>query len=259
MLDLLFCQEYAAKRIRFEAATDVGQYSALSVPTENVAIILEDTKRDVKLCRARPFIYGGLPILMNDGQCFDSLFTLIQNFQQHSDKLERTQLSISNKEAPLHQCALLSKAFEKRLIAYKTPLVPLDCFGPLLELVQPLQASEAANLNSYMRALLPHQAASHMPIERFYAFASAVESIACRRGTEVGEPAREIIYGMITYYRDELWDELTRLKEDQQPLPDRKNARHIPRSGLREKFTDTKEWKVFFEKCQKGGYISPDE
>jgi hypothetical protein len=36
-----------------------------------------------------------------------------------------------------------------------------------------------------------------MPLERFYAFASAVESIAYKRGTEVGDEARRIIYRLI--------------------------------------------------------------
>ncbi len=60
----------------------------------------------------------------------------------------------------------------------------------LLDIVQPLSEKESNNLRGYMRSLLPHPKATHMSIERFYAFASAIESIAQRRSSEVGDKAR---------------------------------------------------------------------
>jgi hypothetical protein len=48
-----------------------------------------------------------------------------------------------------------------------------------------------------MRSLLPNPKATHMSIERFYAFASAIESIAQRRSSEVGDRARRAIHQLI--------------------------------------------------------------
>ena len=41
------------------------------------------------------------------------------------------------------------------------------------------------------------QKATHLSIERFYAFASAIESIAQRRSPEVGDRARRAIHVLI--------------------------------------------------------------
>jgi hypothetical protein len=83
------------------------------------------------------------------------------------------------------------------VITYSTPLISLRSLGPLLSLIQPLSDKESNNLRGYLRSLLPHPKATHLPIERFYAFASAIESIAQRRSQEVGDKARRAIHLLI--------------------------------------------------------------
>ncbi len=114
-------------------------------------------------------------------------------------------------------------------------LVALKSFRPLLEIVQPLEEKEAENLRGYMRSLLPHQRATHMPIERFYAFASAIESIAFRRGDESGEEARQTIYRIIesTTRGPDSGGTSAVVPVDRDPKPDPKSAaaKPKPRSG----------------------------
>lgn len=79
----------------------------------------------------------------------------------------------------------------------KRYIVPLKAFRPLLEVAQPLDRQEAEGLRNYMKTLLLNPSDTYMLLERFYAFASAVESIAYKRGEEKGEEARTIIYAII--------------------------------------------------------------
>ena len=105
--------------------------------------------------------------------------------------------SEKDKSAPLPQCILIHRALARGTLTYQTPLIALRSLRTLLDIVQPLSEKEANNLRGYMRSLLPHPKATHMSIERFYAFASAIESLAQRRSSEVGDQARRAIHHLI--------------------------------------------------------------
>jgi hypothetical protein len=155
-----------------------------------------NASKDVDQCGARPYIFGLLEVSFPEaGQ--NSLLQVFHEFSKHQDFLETVKPQPDDREAPLPQCLLIHRALQRSVVTYKNPLVALKSFRPLLEIVQPLEEKEAENLRGYMRSLLPHPRATHMPLERFYAFASAVESIAYRRGSEVGDEARRIIYRLI--------------------------------------------------------------
>lgn len=76
-------------------------------------------------------------------------------------------------------------------------MISLKAIRPLIDIVQPLTEKETNNLRGYMKSLLPHPKATHISIERFYAFSSAIESIAQRRSGDVGERARKTIRALI--------------------------------------------------------------
>jgi hypothetical protein len=82
--------------------------------------------------------------------------------------------------------------------APQSPLVPLKKFRPLLELLQPLDETEANKLRDYMWALLDDRKAIHMRLERFYCYASAIESMAYSRSKDTGDQARKVIYKIIS-------------------------------------------------------------
>lgn len=195
VFDLLICQEYAVKAIRFVSGDVQTPFDADF--SENPLMVLHNAGRDVEQCAARPLIYGLQPLQLYDGREVESLLHVMHDFSHYSEFLERLTPSDNDRDAPLAQCRLLHRALSRDAIQYKTPLVALKSFRSLLELVQPLEEREAENLRVYMRSLLPHPRATHMPLERFYAFASAVESLAYRRGEEFGEESRRIIYRMI--------------------------------------------------------------
>lgn len=197
VLDLLLCQEYAVKEVNFAPGRE-SQYKEESVIRANsLSGAMLNASKDVDKCAARPFIFGLLPVNLPQTGQIESLLHVWHAFDKHQDYLGSIKPAEGDKEAPLNQCVLLHRALQRNVMTYQTPLVPLKSFRPLLELVQPLEEKESENLRGYMRSLLPHPRATHMPLERFYAFASAVESIAYRRGPEVGDEARRVIYRLI--------------------------------------------------------------
>ena len=157
-----------------------------------------NVSKDVDKCESRPFIYGLLPLQAGpNGKRSDSLLKMLYEFPEWNDFLLTLPRGDNDKGAPLPQCVLIHRAISRGALIYQTPLVSLRSLRPLLEIVQPLSEKESNNLRGYMRSLLPHPRATHMSIERFYAFASAIESIAQRRSAEVGDRARRGIHQLI--------------------------------------------------------------
>ena len=196
VFDLLLCQEYAVKEINFAPGREANYKEDTLIKTPSLSGAMLNASKDVDQCGARPYIFGLLEVNFTEsGQ--HPLLQVFHEFNKHQDTLEKVKPGESDREAPLPQCALVYRALQRQVITYKNPLVALRSFRPLLEIVQPLEEKEAENLRGYMRSLLPHPRATHMPLERFYAFASAVESIAYKRGAEVGDEARRIIYRLI--------------------------------------------------------------
>jgi hypothetical protein len=197
VLDLLLCQEYAVKEVNFAPGRE-SQYKEESViKASSLSGAMLNASKDVDKCAARPYVFGLLPVQFPQSGAAESLLHALHDFDKQKEYLLSIKPTADDKEAPLPQCVLLHRALSRNVITYQTPLVPLKSFRPLLELVQPLEEKEADNLRGYMRSLLPHPRATHMPLERFYAFASAVESIAYRRGAEAGDEARRVIYRLI--------------------------------------------------------------
>jgi hypothetical protein len=197
VLDLLLCQEYAVKEINFAPGRESQFKEESIIKANSLSGAMLNASKDVDKCAARPYIFGLLKVQSPEAGPVDSLLHVLYDFNKHQSYLQTIKPVDSDKEAPLPQCVLLHRALSRNVVTYQTPLVPLKSFRPLLELVQPLEEKEAENLRGYMRSLLPHPRATHMPLERFYAFASAVESIAYRRGPEVGDEARKVIYKLI--------------------------------------------------------------
>lgn len=197
VLDLLLCQECAVKEINFAPGRETSYNEESLITMGSLSAAMLNCSKEVDKCGARPFIFGPLPISLPETGPVDSLLQVLHEFNKHKTFLESIKPNEQDKEAPLPQCMLLHRALSRNVVTYKAPLVTLKSFRPLLEIVQPLEEKEAQNLRGYMRSLLPHPRATHMPLERFYAFASAVESIAYRRSSEVGDEARRIIYRLI--------------------------------------------------------------
>lgn len=78
--------------------------------------------------------------------------------------------------------------------------VPLEALGPLLELVEPLEKEEAEQLYDYLNCLLDAPGDEHISLGKFYAFASAVDSLAFKKDEQLGEEARKIIYALHRQY-----------------------------------------------------------
>ncbi|MBY0551843.1 MAG: hypothetical protein K2W95_31455 [Candidatus Obscuribacterales bacterium] len=197
VLDMLLCQEYAVKEINFAPGRESQYKEGTLIKAPSLSGAMLNASKDVDQCAARPYIFGLLPVNTPEQGAIESLLQVFYDFRKHNDFLQSIKPVESDRDAPLPQCVLLHRALSRNVLTYKTPLVALKSFRPLLEIVQPLEEKEAENLRGYMRSLLPHPRATHMPLERFYAFASAVESIAYRRGSETGDEARRIIYRLI--------------------------------------------------------------
>lgn len=198
VLDVLLCQEYSIKEVNF-APGRISRINdkALIVRAASLSGSLLQASKDVDKCQARPFIYGLLPLYFPESGRADVLLQVMFDFPKSRDYLTAVPGAEGDKQAPLPHCTLIHRALSRNVISYQTPLVPIKALRPLLEVVQPLNEKETENLRGYMRSLLPHPKATHMPIDRFYAFASAIESIAHRRGAEVGDQTRRIIYRLI--------------------------------------------------------------
>lgn len=198
VLDVLLCQEYAIKEINF-APGRISRINdkALIVRAASLSGAILQASKDVDTCQARSLIYGLMPVTFPELGRTDALLQVLYDFPRVKSYLESVPESEGDKQAPLKQCALLHRALSRNVVSYQTPLLPIKTLRQLLDVVQPLTEKELDNLRGYMRSLLPHPRATHMPIDRFYAFASAVESIAHRRGAEVGDQTRRIIYRLI--------------------------------------------------------------
>lgn len=198
VLDMLLCQEYAVKEISFTPGriSQVNEQATVLKAVSLSAVMLRVSK-EVDKCEARPFIYGMIPLQSADNRKTDSLLQMMYDFQQWQGFLQTVPPGGSDRKAPLPQCVLMHRALSRGGLIYQTAFVALRSFKPLLEIVHPLSDKESDNLRGYMRSLLPHPRATHMSIERFYAFASAIESIAQRRSSEVGDRARRAIHQLI--------------------------------------------------------------
>jgi hypothetical protein len=198
VLDVLLCQEFAVKEIAFTPGR-VNQVNeqAIIVNSSNIASVMLNVSKDVDLCESRPFIYGLLPVNSNFGQSAPSILHILHDFPIWQDKLATVSRGDKDKKAPLPQCALLHRALAGNVITYQRPLISIKSLKPLLNLLEPLSEKEMNNLRGYLRSLLPHPKATHLSIERFYAFASAIESMAQRRSQEVGDRARRGIHLLI--------------------------------------------------------------
>lgn len=198
VLDVLLCQEYAIKEVSF-APGRINQLNeqAIIVRASSLSGVMLNVSKDVDKCESRPFVYGLLPLQSSDGRAADSVLHVLHDFAAWNEHFAKVPKSDRDKMAPLPQCVLIHRALSRAAISYNTPLISLRSLRTLLEIVQPLSEKESNNLRGYMRSLLPHPKSTHMSIERFYAFASAIESIAQRRSSEVGDRARRAIHLLI--------------------------------------------------------------
>lgn len=200
VLDMLLCQEFAIKEVAFAPGRvkDLDEDS-LVVQAANISGTLLNVSKDVDKCEARSLIYGLIPTKDKRAKSTDSLLHLLYDFNKWEDSLERTPPVKKEKQAPLKECMLITRALRKGTLSYQTPMVPLKSLKQLIAILQPLSEKETNNLRGYMRSLLPHPKATHISIERFYAFASAIESIAQRRSDDVGDKARRTIHSLIQH------------------------------------------------------------
>lgn len=198
VLDVLLCQEHAIKEVNF-APGRVSRINdkALIVRASSLSGALLQSSKDVDRCQTRSLIYGLLPVHHSESGRTDALLQVLFDFDRWRDTLSAVPAADSDKQAPLNQCVLLHRALTRNVITYQAALVPIKSLRQLLDAIQPLSDRETENLRGYMRSLLPHPRATHMPIDRFYAFASAVESLAHRRGPETSEHTRRLIYRLI--------------------------------------------------------------
>lgn len=198
VLDVMLCQEYAIKEVRF-APGRINQLNeqANIFRASSLAGVMLNVSKDVDRCESRTLIYGLIPIGNKKNNKANSLLNLLHDFEEWEDFLLELPITAKDKSAPLPQCALIHRALASTALAYETPLVSLKALRPLLDIVQPLTEKEQNNLRGYMRSLLPNPRATHMSLERFYAFASAIESIAQRRSRDVGDRARRAIHQLI--------------------------------------------------------------
>ena len=197
VLDMLLCQEYAIKEVSF-APGRINQLNEQAIIVRaSLSGVMLNVSKDVDKCQSRPYIYGTFPLAMRDGKSADSLLHLLHDFSKWNNQLLKIPKSDKDKVAPLKECALIYRALSQGALIYTTPMVSLRSLKPLLDIVQPLTEKESNNLRGYMRSLLPQPKATHMNIDRFYAFASAIESLAQRRSNETGDKARRAIHQLI--------------------------------------------------------------
>jgi hypothetical protein len=198
VLDMLLCQEFAVKEVAFAPGriTQVNE-QAIIVRSSNIASVLLNVSKDVDKCESRPLIYGLLPVNARFGQTSPALLHILHDFDQWQPELANVPSGDKDKEAPLPQCRLIHRALSRGVLNYQRPLIAIKMLKHLLAILEPLTEKESNNLRGYLRSLLPHPKATYLSIERFYAFASAIESIAQRRSTEVGDRARRAIHALI--------------------------------------------------------------
>lgn len=206
VIDVLLCQEFAIKEISFSPGRLPQLNENAVMQSASLSSIVLNVSKDVDKCQARTLIYGLLPMKDRKGNNAESLLQVLHEFKTWEvDFLTVPTDARNDKKAPLKECQLLTRALRKGVISYQTPLVSLKAIRPLIAMLNPLSEKEEKNLRGYLRSLLPHPRATHLSIERFYAFASAIESIAQRRSDEVGDRTRKAI--------QELVQETTRLAD----------------------------------------------
>ena len=199
VLDMLLCQEYAIKEVSF-APGRINQLNEQAIIVRaSLSGVMLNVSKDVDKCQSRPYIYGTFPLASKDGKTADSLLHVLHDFTKWNDYLVTIPKTDRDRAAPLKECVLLYRGLSQGVIQYTTPMVSLRSLKPLLDIVQPLSDKESNNLRGYMRSLLPQPKATHMSIDRFYAFASAIESIAQRRSNETGDKARRAIHQLIQH------------------------------------------------------------
>ena len=198
VLDMLLCQEFAIKEVSF-APGRISQVNeqAIIVRSNNIASVMLNVSKDVDKCESRPLIYGLLPINSSSGRTSASILHILHDFGEWESDLAAVPKDDRDKKAPLPQCVLIHRALSKGVLTYQRPLISIKSLKALLDILTPITDKEANNLRGYLRSLLPHPKATHLSIERFYAFASAIESIAQRRSPEVGDRARRAIHVLI--------------------------------------------------------------
>lgn len=213
VLDLLLCQEYAVKEITFnpERLSKLNVKAKVDKANKLDAVILNVSK-DVDMCECRHFIYGVVPLKLNNQEKSKTLLDVMYGFENYETHLNSVPCSNNDKKAPLKQCVLLHRALSKNVISYDHPLIPLKSFKILLDIVQPLTEKEQTNLRGYMKSLLPHPKATNMSLERFYAFASAIESLAQRKSPEAGTKARKAIHELVHLVKAKK-EEISKLKD----------------------------------------------
>ena len=198
VLDVMLCQEYAIKQVSFEPGrVDRLNEKSNIFKASSLSGVMLNVSKDVDRCEARPMIYGLLPIESKEGRHADSLLHLLHEFTGWNSSLLAVPSQSKDKAAPLPQCVLIHRAISAGALVYQTPLISLKAMRPLLDIVQPMTEKETGNLRGYMRNLLPNPKATYMSVDRFYAFASAIESMAQRRSPEAGDLARKAIYALI--------------------------------------------------------------
>ncbi len=203
VLDLLLCQEYAVKEITFtpERLSNLNIETKLDTATKLDSIILNISK-DVDMCKCRHLIYGGLATKIPNDDINKPLLSKMYDFNNCSALTSLKINQESDKLAPLTQCSAIHKALVTGQIAYEQPLVPIKSFKVLLDILQPLTEKEFNSLRGYMKSLLPHPKATNMSLERFYAFASAIESLAQRKSPEIGSKARQAIHELVNIVKN---------------------------------------------------------
>ena len=194
VLDMLLCQEFLIKEISFAPGRVKveNQYSAV-VRGYNISEAILHVSTEVDQCQARPLIYGLLPIQDKRSNESRSLLDALHDFTNWEQELKRIPASKKDRTAPLRQCMLLCRALRNNVVTYKTPLISLKKLQTVIHLINPLSETERKNLYGYMKSLLPHSRATHIPLDRFYALAAAIESMAGRRSEAIKEEVRGLI------------------------------------------------------------------
>lgn len=198
VLDVLLCQEYAVKEIIFtpERLSNLNIKAKLDKADKLDAVILNVSK-DVDMCKCRHLIYGALTTKIPSEEVNKPLLSIMYSFDNCAALCKLQENPNYAKQAPLHQCTLIHQALTQNLITYEQHLVPIKSFKILLEILNPLTEKELNSLRGYMKSLLPHPKATNMSLERFYAFASAIESLAQRKSPEIGSRARKAIHELV--------------------------------------------------------------
>lgn len=192
VFDVILCQEFSIVEICF-VHTRIFSTQSEEFHSDP-ATIFEAVKNQVKSCGSRPLIYGSLRMRLPGSSVAPPLLQVLHSFQQYRPQLETWQPSSElQKDTPLPQCALLCALMNKGVTSYQVPLVALANIRPLLGFLDPSDKNEAERMLNYLRSLLPHEGASHLPLEKFYAYAGAIESVASRQGAHRAEECRQVI------------------------------------------------------------------